>query len=247
MPVVIEERRKSRQFMASDADPANSSGTLLYTARGSWDEAEVLAACRALVPLQPKKPGDPQYGFETSAANHHVTVSKETVDSGLVADASVYAPDLGGAVGVSGDSVDGVDVRVPTFSFSETHYLDPALVTPAYKLVLFGLTARTNQLPWHGLELGEVLFLGAQGSIRGTDFWEISYKFECSANAEDIPIPGTDETIDFKYGWDYLWFRFSEGVGTAGDGTKFFVRKPVSYYIERLYEGGDLTLLGLGT
>jgi len=51
--------------------------------------------------------------------------------------ASGAAPNFGGAVGVTHDSVEGVDITIPVYSFSETHFLDAAFVTPAYYGTLF--------------------------------------------------------------------------------------------------------------
>ncbi len=36
------------------------------------------------------------------------------------------APNFGGAIGVTQDNVEGVDIYVPVYNFSETHHIDPA-------------------------------------------------------------------------------------------------------------------------
>jgi len=65
-----------------------------------------------------------------------------------------------------GTGVEGVDITIPVYNFSETHYLPTLIVTPQYKADLFRLTGRTNQAPFRGFQPGEVLFLGASGSLR---------------------------------------------------------------------------------
>jgi len=62
-----------------------------------------------------------------------------------------------------------VDITVPVYSFSETHYNSLAFVTESYKQTLFGLTGKVNNAAFKGFAAGEVLFLGASGSKRGDE------------------------------------------------------------------------------
>ncbi len=79
------------------------------------------------------------------------------------------APNFRGAIGVTADSVEGVDIAVPVYQFAETHYQPDSVITPTYKGTLFSLTGRTNNGAFKGFAAGEVLFLGAAGSKRGLD------------------------------------------------------------------------------
>jgi hypothetical protein len=61
------------------------------------------------------------------------------------------AANFQGAIGVNQDQIEGTDVTVPVFNFTETHYINSALVTGGYKLALFYLTGRvsdTDPLDW---------------------------------------------------------------------------------------------------
>ena len=70
---------------------------------------------------------------------------------------------FGGAIGVTADGVEGVDITVPVYQFSETHYFSDAQVTGAYKGAIFSCTGKTNAGAFKGFAPGEVLFLGASG------------------------------------------------------------------------------------
>ena len=136
----------------------------------------------------------------------------------------------------------GVDITVPVYNFSETHYLAASAVTQAYKNTLFALTGRVNNAPFKGLAAGECLFLGASGSKRGTDDWEITYRFAGSPNRSGMtigPITGVS-----KAGWDYMWVRYAD---TEDDDAKTIVKRPIAVYIERVYDVADFSLLGIGT
>ncbi len=108
-------------------------------------------------------------------------------------------PDFQGAIGFSTDSVEGTDITIPVYNFKETHYIPALLVTPAYKATLFALTGKVNPFPFKGFAPGEVLFLGASGSQRGTEDWEIAFKFAASPNATDLKV-GDITGIEWRAG-----------------------------------------------
>ncbi len=188
----------------------------------------------------PTEVGESSFSFDTSGGTQHITQSLATVHR--YGAPGMTAPDFGGAVGVTHDNVEGVDITVPVYSFSETHYLDAAVVTLAYKGTLFNLTGKVNSASFKGLAAGECLFLGASGSRRGAEDWEITYRFAGSPNRSGLvvgPITGIS-----KKGWEYMWVRYADSEDAA---AKAIVKKPVAVYIERVYEEGNFAALGIGT
>ena len=140
-------------------------------------------------------------------------------------------------------SVEGVDITVPVFQFSETHYFTNDEVTPAYKGTLFSLTGKVNAGAFKGFQAGEVLFLGASGARRGTDpddDWEITFRFAASPNASGISV-GDISGIS-KRGWEYLWVRYADQEDT---GSHAIVKRPVAAYVERVYDEGSFAGLGI--
>lgn len=181
-----------------------------------------------------------QYTFETGGGTAHITQSLQTI--ARYAPAGKTAPNFFGAIGVNGDNIDGTDITIPIYNFTETRRLSGALVTGAYKSALFYATGKTNNANFKGFAAGEVLFLGASGSKTGIDKWEIAYKFAASPNVTNLDVGGI--TVGSKKGWEYLWVRFAD----AEDNTaKTLIKKPVSAYVERVYESADFSTLGIGT
>jgi len=203
--------------------------------RGVWD-----------VEVMYKLPGDDQpavgesrYSFDTGGGSQHITQSIAT--SQKVA-ASGTAPDQKGAIGKNGDNIEGCDIVVPVFNFSETHYIADATVDAAYKAAIFAATGKTNDASFKGLAKGECLFLGAAGSQRGDDDWEITFRFAGSPNKTGLTIG--DVTGVNKEGWEYLWVLYEEEY----DGTaKADVRVPTAVYVEQVYDEADFSTLGIGT
>jgi hypothetical protein len=187
----------------------------------------------------PPDTGDSTFSFDTGGGTQHITQSLSTVNSYA---ASGTPPDFGGAVGVANDNVEGVDITVPVYNFSETHYLAPATVDGAYKATLFSLTGKVNSDAFRGFSPGEVLFLGAAGTRRGTgsdDDWEIQYRFAASPNRTGLTV-GAITGVE-KKGWEYMWVRYADDVD---DAAKALIKKPVAVYIEKVYD--DAAFSGLG-
>ena len=187
---------------------------------------------------QPKQ-GESVYAFDTTGGTQHITQSIQTV--ARYAPTGKTAPNFKGAIGVTHDNVEGVDITVPSCTFSETHYLPATTVTLAYRVTLFRMTGKVNNAAFKGCAAGECLFLGATGTKRGSDDWEITYRFCVSPNRENITIG--DITGISKKGWEYMWVRYED----VADGLAYtIVKRPVAVYIEKVYEEADFSVLGIG-
>jgi hypothetical protein len=186
--------------------------------------------------IQPIQIGDDgEWSFDTAGGTQHITQSLGTVNR--YPDTS---PDCKGAIGYDGERVEGGDISVPVFNFSETHRFSASTVNPAYRIALYRLTGKTNDAAWRGFAAGEVLFQGVSGSYRsGDDVVELTFRFAASPNRTNINVGGI--TVSSKKGWDYMWVRYADNV----DGDNI-VKQPVAVYVERVYEEGDFGGLGIG-
>lgn len=262
MPVTVAEAWDSRETTISD----DSTVELRYVIRGTDDDAAANSALLAESPViygglirrtahteriaedawegtvrygEAPTAGDSSFSFDTGGGSQHLTQSLGTI--GAYAAPGRTAPNFRGAIGVTPDAVEGIDVTVPVYHFSETHYIPAANVTGAYKAALFFLTGHVNGGFFKGFAAGEVLFLGASGSKRGAEDWEISFKFAASPNATGLSVGNI--TGIAKAGWDYLWVRYEDAEDTA---AKALVKRPVAAYVERVYPWGNFSSLGIG-
>jgi len=196
--------------------------------------------------------GESLTSFDTTGGTQRITQSRETRQN--YGPVGHQPPDFKGAIGVVGDgpdaTVEGVDVVVPRFSWTETHVLPAATVTQAYIKAVEALTGMINEGVFRGREPGEVRFDGATGSKRGDDDWEITFYFAGSKNSSDERTPelinlGFGQPI-VKDGWDYVWYRYRP-VEVADGGTTFVIPRPSSVHVEVVYPQGDFSDLGIGT
>ena len=183
---------------------------------------------------------DDEYTFSTGGGTQHITQSLETVST--YAPSGLTAPDFEGAIGVSGDRVEGVDIPVRTYQFSETHRFTDTFVASGFKLTLFTLTGCYNNATFKGFAAGECMFLGATGSKRGVDAWSITFNFACTPNISGATV-GSITGIS-KLGWHHLWIRYADYV----DGFAYcLVPRPIAAYVERVAEPADFSDLSIGT
>ena len=180
---------------------------------------------------------DTNFTFDSSGGTMHMDVSLETKGK-FPAD----APDFKKAINVDNEgSVNGCEIVMPTFQFSETRTVKASKVNASYKRKIAELTGTVNAAAFKGFEPGEVLFLGATGSKKGKKRkhpWEITFKFAVSPNKENLKVG--DITVDSKDGWDYLWVKYEDEVS---DERKNLVKKPVAVYVEKVYERKNFALL----
>ena len=153
---------------------------------------------------------------------------------------SPQAPNHHGAIGVSGNNVEGCDVLTPALSFSMTAK-SKGVSTLQTINNLSKLTAHVNSKPFLGFAAGEVLFCGASGNNsfdNGEMVREFVYNFKVSPNAYNLKVD--DIVIDFKLGWDYLWVMYED---VEDESACSIVKKPIAAYVERVYEFADLNIL----
>jgi hypothetical protein len=152
-------------------------------------------------------------------------------------------PDFKGLIGVTRDGVEGVDVPVPSFSFSVD--LRFSAVDQAYLSLCHRLTGCVNNVACLGFDPGELLFLGIEGEIGMTSGGAIklsaspiSFLFDASPNVTDLVVGPF--TIPAKQGWDYLWPRTVEEAT-----SETVIRRTKSVHIDRVLRRADLNQLGI--
>jgi hypothetical protein len=187
--------------------------------------------------------------FDTTGGTQHIGHSIMTRSVSVAGGdiAPIYGPvgsAGGGAIGVTDDgNVEGVDITVPVYTWSEMREFTDAQVAQ-YRPYWYSLTGKTNNAAFKGCAAGECLFGGVSGSKRTEGStegkWEVTAKFSASPNRTGIVI-GAMTNIS-KQGWDYMWIRYK----ASGDGHHL-VQTPLAVYVEQVYESGNLALLGFGT
>lgn len=184
--------------------------------------------------------GNSSFAFEIGGATQHITQSLATVNS--YAAGGGTAPDFKGAINVSGGEVKGVDIHLPTYSFSERHIKSADDVDTAYKATLFSLVAKTNNAAFKGLAAGECLLVAVHGSTNADGNWDIEFRFAGSANKTGLSV-GAITGIE-KKGWEYLWVLYEDKEDTT---AKKLVKQPIAAYVEKVYDEGNFALLEIGT
>lgn len=193
--------------------------------------------------------------FDTSGGTAHITQAQTFGSSNLGDFERQYpgtASNMSGAIGVSGDSVEGVDIVIPALTWTEVFDVPDKYVTSAYIKKVAELTGTVNNGGFRTFAAGEVLFVGCSGSHewdeeKGSGPWSLSYKFVASPNAgagqtRPAITVGTITGIE-KKGHEYMWVRYDNKV----DNKNSLILHPKAVYVNRVYPQADFSGLGIGT
>lgn len=175
--------------------------------------------------------------WDTTGQTEHITqsLSTERFPAGA-------APDFEGAINVSGNTVNGIDVVRPGLRYSET-WLFPASVatSPAFLGAVYQRTGSVNLAKFRLFEPGEALFMGARASWQGDlPYVAVTFEFEARWNG-DWYSQGFGEIIP-KEGWQYIWLLYE----TAANNDRL-IQRPIYAYKETIYEKKDWSGLLIGS
>lgn len=189
--------------------------------------------------------------FDTSGQTSHMTQAIAVPPDTGERRYPPNAPSMSSIIGVDGNSVQGVDVVIPAFQWTENYDVPAQYVTTPYIKALSRLTGTVNNAAFRTFPAGEVLFLGASGSHewdseKGDGPWSLTYKFLASPNAgQNQTLPaitvGSITGIE-KKGHEYLWVRYEDDVTDNS-----LVKTPKHVYVNRVYREANFAGLGIGT
>lgn len=188
------------------------------------------------------QPYEYRWTFDTTGGSARITSALEHIQS--YAPAGATAPDHKGAIGVTASGVEGTEIVVPQFKWTETHQLPAVFATFAYSDTVEALTGKVNAATFRGKPAGSVRFDGAAGggSSKNPNLVEITYHFVrgvAISNQSYGDITGVD-----KAAWEYLWIEYQTEEDSTANRA---VERPLAAHVERVYDSGDFSLLGIGT
>jgi len=187
----------------------------------------------------------------TLGGTQHITQSLST--AGAYAKPGEVAPNYFGAIGVTADNVQGVDIVVPVFNYTVRKVFNTAgTPSPPSLAAMYALTGFANDATFAVRDTrtgqtisvgpGECLFRGGEFGDQRTDGGiEFAFHFSASPNKAGISI-GEIFGIN-KQGWEYLWVRYDDAEDEA---AKAVVKRARAAYVERVCEEGDFGALAVG-
>ena len=229
----------SRQRL--DLQPLGSKwwiGTALYVTPSVEGEGDEPGQAENLFPAS--------VSFDTTGGTEHITQAYydgPALWGGETAYArgNAIAPSYEGAINVNGDQVNGIDVVVPVFNFTETWTVPTVYLTDRYVNALYRLTGKTNNALFRVFEPGECLFLGARGDLARGDYKAVlTFSFSCRPNQRNLKAGQIE--VNYKEGWQYLWIEYENSVDNAN-----LIKRPKFAYVNDIYGKEDFSQLGIGT
>ena len=232
---------------SSDLDDARTQ--LLVDAPATWetggrtlkiqaDECEVYESSEGAIygvaryspALDDLAAGTTAFSFDTGGGTQRLMRSISTTAYGTT------PPATQSLIGVTKDSVEGVDIIAPVFNYQVTKRYAILDVTQAYIAAIFAATGTVNSAAFtvttddgisFSFAAGENLYLGGSGGVVDGEV-EITHKFSASQNATGLSVGGISDIA--KKGWEYLWVLWEDTVSNS-----FLIKKARAVYVEQVY------------
>lgn len=170
------------------------------------------------------------FSGQTTGATTKITQGLATTKYGA------SAIEYNGAIGVTPNGVEGVDVVIPALEFSITKSQSAGVVTLSYIATLVGMTGTTNNATFNGFAQGELLFLGADFSQSSEGETSVTYKFSASPNQTGLTVGSI--TGIAKKGHEYMWVDYE-----ATEASGKISRTPRGVYVHRVYRESNFASL----
>lgn len=178
------------------------------------------------------------YSFTVSVPRLHITQSLATTQA--VGLGGTIPVDYKGAIGVSKDGkIEGCDVP-PEGPLAWSRTVARPNVTVAYLKTLKAIAGRPNDQKFYHFDVGECLYMGANGTFTEGEGWSITHQFAAGVNETDIVIRD-GLTVPLKLAFEYLWVSYKD-FDVAGQ----VVTLPAAAYVEAVLAPANFALIDIG-
>lgn len=186
-----------------------------------------------------------QFGVDIGGDTAHIQKALETRSevsriefSPPFTDPAILPPETYNLIGLTKDTIEGVDVIARGLKFNITAYYSSAVWSPSVLLTWAVLQSGYNDATFYGFAAGEVqlLSISAQGEVYKKV--PVTFNFKAAPNINgvaDLPF-----TPLFGLGHDFVDYLYGAEIS-----ENFPVRAPLYRYVRRVYDPVNFDLLGL--
>lgn len=194
-------------------------------------------------PAEPNRPPDeeglgPEYSFEVTGEPVRITQSRD-IASSISSETGVAPPDCHFAIGLTKDSVEGVDKEVGILQVSETRKF--RRITRKYLDTLTEMCGTVcDSKGFWGWKHREVKFDGASGQGHNDGTWTVTFRFSIRKTRFLVPV-AQGMVLGQVAGWDYIDVLYGKEID-----ADTLLRVPVAAYVHVIFDESDFSKLGIG-
>lgn len=177
---------------------------------------------------------DTETSFDFSGQTIHVTEALQQARYG-------DSPDVGGAINVTEDGPQGVDIFAPGGVINRSRVFAGTFINDEWIKERAQKIGKTNDHEFMGFAEGELLFTRFSGRQRGFESdWVVTFGFDTGSNRTGITV-GDFNNIE-KKAWQYLWVKYEKD---EDETAKTIVPKAQGVYVADVYNSTDFSTLGV--
>lgn len=154
-------------------------------------------------------------------------------DYGQVEDLGLTPPNHKGAINVTTERVEGIEIDNAGFVMQITRIVADSEFTPQYNRALFLATNKVNSSTWRGFEPGELRLLGVDVNQRDSESWTVTFEFLGIQNIIDGQVGELTGII--KEGHHYAWSEHEDFVDESVEPPRKR-KKLIAVHVERVYD-----------
>jgi hypothetical protein len=212
---------------------------------------------------RPPIPGEQRFAFDNLGNTQRIFFALPYSTPQEYGPPGMKAPVSNGAIGITDNSIEGVDIETSIFAFTIRTALDPSKLNMSNFIANLNDSAKTvNESAWIvNINMGlsgsiiqplkfapfQVFFRGVTGDDqRGDGLYDLVYSFIAGPNVSDQTIGSGSKAVQgvSKYAHQYLWIRSKDIVDTSATPPNI-TKQIIGVYVDDVYELTDFTTLGL--
>lgn len=175
------------------------------------------------------------YSYDTGETTVRVTHGLAIAQSGCNGNT---APDVGVAINVTDEGVEGIDVPVAAARLSRKGIFLKSAVSAAWLRSMAKMAFRTNDAPWNSWAANEVLYRKTIYVDRLDGYVEITQEFDVGENVTET-FAGSDLSLT-KHAHDYRWVMMQRKEDAT---AKRITVESVAAYVSTVFKELDFTEL----
>lgn len=151
-----------------------------------------------------------------------------------------------GAINVTPDGVEGVDIPNPQFSLVIDRVFPSEVITQLFLRGVNTATGAVNSRSFRGYNPGELFLTNVEGGPQNDESWRITYEMLGIPNALDVEIGDPTDggiAVGPVDGHDFLWVEYEPQVVNEGEDNAYTNRKVIGAHLERVFPRVDFAAL----
>ena len=214
--------------------------TLFLTSHSAQEQANswTVTLTYSIPPGNESDPTYIQFGVDLGGQTEHISQSLAVRSSATRLGVNLVPPNTQGAIGITTNSITGVDILSKSMGFNVTAYYTPDFWDISILTLLYRMIGTYNMSAFYGFAPGEVLLTSISAQGDQYKLVPVTFNFSAKPNAVNLPDPPFAPLTAF--GHDVIDYLYTKDIN-----ANYPIQIPLYRYVHQVYQPSNFALLGL--